>query len=857
MKLALSIAWKYLKSHTGRNLLTSMGVALGVALATALLVANHSAQQSLTVQIEKRYGKYDIQFGYTSNGSYISNEKLESFKQKANQAVYSKVYIPYLKEIPKEVLNQPTSWGVEENSPEMKLYPLEQGRYPKQGAEVALSSAYATRKKIGVGNLISFSFPPYGNKTVRVVGILGTPVSRSGNMSFFPLEWLQEVFHHQGQSNLIQVTLLNKDPLYKSYLLTELKNDFPKVRVDARTYVDKSYEKMNVFRPLTYGLGFIALLVSSVLVLGSFNLSVRTRMKQWASLRAIGMNSGSIFSIIINEALMIGLLGTVAGLVVGCLLSSQALAVINRWLEIKQTQVEIQGATLVAVGVFGMLLSVMGSIFPALKAKNVPPAQVLRPETNGTILAKQKKNLFGFLLLGLGILLGMSSQFVPRSESMGLIVSGTSSILMSVGFLLSISNLVSLSTQFLSLITKPIILTRIAARNIIRYRDRSGFAVMTLALGLAIGVAAYVFIQSSMSTLESKMKEQFPSDLLVRLSGSDESTLLPQKVGEQIKQFPGVDQLARVSQTPAKLINYNKNKMDPIWIQFVDQRKDDPVTIDSIEIWPIDEKPLTRLLGLKLKDSGQPMPNLRPGQGIMTKEMAGYLGLKAGDLIQVQSRLSGYKAEIKIIGILEKYPKSVGVPFVLVDHDWGMRLTGAKGYNEFHIDLDSTPSSVKVEDQVKHILSKQPGAEYLSFTKALNEQKNMFRQQLLLIKALIAIIMGISGIGLVNAILSSLYDRRVEMGILKAIGTTPSQLFGITCMEGMYLGIGSGVMGISGGILLAYILLNTMEFSRLVIPWAVLLVIFLSSITLGIVAAGIANLWAKRLLSVQVIKEIV
>lgn len=76
------------------------------------------------------------------------------------------------------------------------------------------------------------------------------------------------------------------------------------------------------------------------------------------------------------------------------------------------------------------------------------------------------------------------------------------------------------------------------------------------------------------------------------------------------------------------------------------------------------------------------------------------------------------------------------------------------------------------------------------------EQKAFFNQQLFLIRTLILVVLLIAGIDLINAIMSSLHDRRFELGVIQAIGATPGQMMRILAMEGMLMGIGGGLIGL-------------------------------------------------------------
>lgn len=75
----------------------------------------------------------------------------------------------------------------------------------------------------------------------------------------------------------------------------EVNKKIENIKVDQRTYVDKAFERLNVMKPLIFSLGGIALFVVALLIMGSFFLSVRSRFKQWALLRALGSNQIKLY----------------------------------------------------------------------------------------------------------------------------------------------------------------------------------------------------------------------------------------------------------------------------------------------------------------------------------------------------------------------------------------------------------------------------------------------------------------------------------------------------------------------------------------------------------------------------------
>lgn len=397
MRWVIKYAVKSMKQNWLRNMLIALGAALGVMLATMLLLGNQSVEKSVKEQVVSRYGDYNLQFGYIKNDMYLNNESLKGIDGLENAEKISKVLIPYPFPNYKELSGKPSYWGVEQDSPEMHSYKILEGRYPKEGAEVALTKGYTERENIRIGDTIQLPFPQHGEKNVKVVGILNPPLMAAmGHSAYFPIDWLQKELNLPNQFNLVQVK--TADVNVKRTIALEVNKKIENIKVDQRTYVDKAFERLNVMKPLIFSLGGIALFVVALLIMGSFFLSVRSRFKQWALLRALGSNPNQIILVVLLEALCIGAIGSLAGVILGAGTQTIAASFINKWVNIEEAgkaSFSILSEILLITFLLGIVMSILGAIIPAFMVRKIPPVQALRPglpsnerkEKDGVLLA--------------------------------------------------------------------------------------------------------------------------------------------------------------------------------------------------------------------------------------------------------------------------------------------------------------------------------------------------------------------------------------------------------------------------------------------------------------------------------------
>lgn len=438
MRWVIKYAVKSMKQNWLRNMLIALGAALGVMLATMLLLGNQSVEKSVKEQVVSRYGDYNLQFGYIKNDMYLNNESLKGIDGLENAEKISKVLIPYPFPNYKELSGKPSYWGVEQDSPEMHSYKILEGRYPKEGAEVALTKGYTERENIRIGDTIQLPFPQHGEKNVKVVGILNPPLMAAmGHSAYFPIDWLQKELNLPNQFNLVQVK--TADVNVKRTIALEVNKKIENIKVDQRTYVDKAFERLNVMKPLIFSLGGIALFVVALLIMGSFFLSVRSRFKQWALLRALGSNPNQIILVVLLEALCIGAIGSLAGVILGAGTQTIAASFINKWVNIEEAgkaSFSISSEILLITFLLGIVMSILGAIIPAFMVRKIPPVQALRPGLPSNERKEKRWSAFSLSILIIGTVIGLAGSVLE--EYIGFNPSAIGALLFAVGLLFAI-----------------------------------------------------------------------------------------------------------------------------------------------------------------------------------------------------------------------------------------------------------------------------------------------------------------------------------------------------------------------------------------------------------------------------------
>lgn len=855
MRWVIKYAVKSMKQNWLRNMLIALGAALGVMLATMLLLGNQSVEQSVKEQVVSRYGDYNLQFGYIKNDMYLNNESLKGIDGLENAEKISKVLIPYPFPNYKELSGKPSYWGVEQDSPEMHSYKILEGRYPKEGAEVALTKGYTDRENIRVGDSIKLPFPQHGEKTVKVVGILNPPLMAAmGHGAYFPIHWLQKELNLPNQFNLVQVK--TPDVNVKRAIALDVNKKIENIKVDQRTYVDKAFERLNVMKPLIFSLGGIALFVVALLIMGSFFLSVRSRFKQWALLRALGSNPNQIILVVLLEALCIGAIGSLAGVILGAGTQTIAASFINKWVNIEgagKASFSISGEILLITFLLGIVMSVIGAIIPAFMVRKIPPVQALRPGLPSNEKKEKRWSAFSLSILIIGTVIGLTGNILE--QYIGFNPSAIGALLFAVGLLFAIPLFIRMIAP---VIAKPFqmilrVETTISSRNVIRYRNKAAVSVAILAFGFMLALVGTMYVNSMYEGMKKGLQKHLPADLVIRIPVESQGIeTLPFSWMEKVRKIDGVEaSVGNATDFTAKLVNYDFKKANQEWYEFA---KKNNFNYDSIEVVGNDIVSYEKVTKAKVIAGQKLNKPLQEGEGVVTKETAKNLGLQLQDTIEVQGK-GKEKQTIKVVSIIEQGLR-LRSSDVFVNEQWARDKFHVQGYEAIQIMTNSNQSFEAIKKQVKEITKNKENVEVINSYDLLKEQEQLLSQMMMLIRLLVVIIFIISGIGLMNAIVASLHERRAEISMIRAVGAIPKQMRRIVLLEGTLLGAIAGCIGIFGGILFSYIVLSSLELTIIIIPYNQVFILALASVVLGAGAALIASLQLRKFKLSDTLKEL-
>lgn len=243
------------------------------------------------------------------------------------------------------------------------------GQDPAAPDEVLLGYNAASRLSAMPGNAVTIN-----GRSFKVAGTLKELGSSEDDAIFADLGAAQQVLGKPNAVSLIEVSALCKACPVED-IVQEIGMQLPDARVSALAQAVKSRQQtVDQLTSFSLAVSLVVLLIGGLVVLTTMMSAVNERTREIGIFRAIGFRRTHIAQVVLFEALLVSLLGGVLGWLLGMLAST----VLGP--RVAQLSVGVEWNPLLALGAVALAVSIglAGSIYPAIRAANLDPAEALR-----------------------------------------------------------------------------------------------------------------------------------------------------------------------------------------------------------------------------------------------------------------------------------------------------------------------------------------------------------------------------------------------------------------------------------------------------------------------------------------------
>lgn len=296
---------------------------------------------------------------------------------------------------------------------------------------------------------------------------------------------------------------------------------------------------------VSIGLGFgaIAVFVAGLVISNTFQVLVASRSRTMALLRAVGTTAGQLRRATLGEGALLGLLGGVMGVLLGWAAAGGIAFAAQRLWQESFASAELSVLAVVAGLTLGVAVTVLAAMMPALKAGRTSPMEALRPVevAPGRKRIPWVRTVLGILLAtgGLGGVVLAALLHEPMIGVAGAILGFTGVLLM--GRLLVPAS-VSVLGRMAAALPRVRVSGRLAAQNARAVPGRTAVTTSALLIGVTLVSTMTMGATTAQNSLNEELAERNPVDAsLATASEETERMLEDSRIVQGYQQLPGTE----------------------------------------------------------------------------------------------------------------------------------------------------------------------------------------------------------------------------------------------------------------------------------------------------------------------------
>jgi putative ABC transport system permease protein len=562
----------------------------------------------------------------------------------------------------------------------------------------------------------------------------------------------------------------------------------------------------------------IALFVGSFIIYNSFSILVTQRTRETALLRAIGSSRRQVTVSVLVEAVVVGLIASAAGLVLGIGVAFVLQKMLNGMgLDLPNGGIVLTSTAVVASLVAGLGVSVASAVLPARKAAKVPPIAALRDVAFEQPGCSRRRAMVGLGVTGLGAAVMSAGLF----GGAGVAMVGLGAPVVFVGVAVLGPVLARPASRVigapLRLLGMPGVLAR---ENALRNPKRTSATAAALMIGVALVGLVTILAASTKASVNRAIEDDFKGDLVVAAQGSRGTGGLSTDLAAQLSELPEVDAVTGYRVAAAEVDGHGTTLVSA-----------DPRAAEAIG---------------DLRVVAGSADAVGAGTIAVSDEVAADRGWSVGDTVPVRFAETGVQPltvaalfdESQALGDhligLDTYDANVADRF-----DYQVAVRAAPG-----VGLDEVRAAVTSVADAYPLAEVQDRDEYAA---AMGSRVDML---LNLMYALLALAVVIALLGIANTLALSLFERTRELGLLRAVGMTRRQLRATIRWESVIIALFGAALGLLLGVLGAWGMIEALRdegFEVFRLPGPSLVLVAVVAGVLGMVAALVPARRAGRL----------
>jgi putative ABC transport system permease protein len=840
------LSLRSLRARPLRALLTAGAIMLGVGMVFGVLLLVGTIHSTFGRLYDSIYGKTDIVVsGDQSIGSLpepvIDRIRVVRGVEAASGSVYGvfRTVDPDGR-VKRGQMDQVFVSGVDYAQPDMTSAERVAGRDPVAGRrEIDLPSNWARDHGVRVGDRLTLSTPT-GVVRLRVAGLFAF---RGGfdfggyGLASMALADARVVMDKPGLWDEIDVSVkpgASVDAVRRA--LDAALGRGVEVATPA-TKGEEAQKQIAALDVVLYFFSGIALFVGAFLILNSFNMTVQQRIREIGTLRALGATDTRVVRAVLVEALILAFAGSVAGLALGAGLAVLLIEAMKSF-GMPVSTLEFSAGAAVAAVITGLIATLAGAAWPALRAGRVSPVRALIGTPAPRRALTRRRALIGLALFVPGLVIGGKFWFGTTSTSpwVGIGAAGATMVMM-----LGMVRLAPFAVlPLVRLMARPMRRVmpaegRLAADAAQANPGRTAATAATLMVALSVVVVNATVASSFVGSVKSELNARLSRDLTVQPIGFVEYGGGPQAglttaLRNQIAAMPEAAAVARRrvtyipklpgGDTPGTVVGYEPQEF----------RRVDRIDYEGAPVASV-------------------LSGLAQGGIVPAKSYSQAAGLHVGDRVRLEGP-SGVRTA-PVVGIADTL--DAGGQTVQMSLGTLAAVYGIRTDSQLLVKAASPSRRDELARRVQTLLARDyPGLEALSNAEIKKRTTDAINQQFGFFNAIVGIAVLVGILGVVNTLTMSVMERTREIGVLRALGASRWRVRRTMADESLLVSLAGTFSGILAGLGIGIVWVLGMRSSTfpgmsMHLPVGMLASLAVLGVVIGVAAAIVPARRAARL----------
>jgi putative ABC transport system permease protein len=658
---------------------------------------------------------------------------------------------------------------------------------------VFVTEVFASAHHLRLGDAIRLSTPA-GVAAFNVRGLLrpeGLAAAFAGQLAVMDLEAAQRWLRKEGRVDQIDVVVKPGTPL--DIAIDRLRQVVPaELTVNRPAQRSIDYERiLGSFQAMLTGLSLLCLVAGIFIIYNTTSTGALHRAYVVARLRRVGATPSTVFQLFMLEALVLGLVGTGLGIVVGLLLARLLTGMVTASMGvIFQLRFPIEGqdvdpGQLAAIALTGMIVTLFASAFAALRVARMNLLESMRAGGRRRSRARPWPGLVPVWIV-LVIVSGAALVCEQRFKS---IAWGN------FGATLWNASIIVIAIPVIQLLAAPVsaLLDRLfgapgqaAGTSLFRLPTRTGVTVAAVALVLTVGITVSSLAYSFHRTTETYVKGFVGGDLVVSAVATEGGWLetpVPEELASDLRSIPGVRVVESMRVISGQMYRGDRIAVGGMTDGFFDPTRFPPG-------W------------YREGNASQAAEALRAGNAVnVSTVLADRYDLHVGDTIELDTPTG--RLALPIVGVVPDLLSDRGS--VLLNRRLVVERWHEPTLTRVNLFLQPGESLDAVRERIVQRVGDTYRLKILSMRDVLAYHEDKVNSAFAFTDAIQLLIIVVTIAGIFDLLLSAIIERRRELAVWRLIGADDRAVHRSIVIESGTVGAIGAVLGVVVGAVTTWI----------------------------------------------------